>query len=87
MTFTGSGNFETPFSFALTINGGATITTGSSTETFSYSNFSVKLDASNTGTKAKPVVTATITINGSVTSTTDGTQTFSNVVYNSSDLN
>ena len=87
MTFTGSGDFDTTFSFTLAINGSATITTGSSTETFTYSNFSVKLDAFNTGTKAKPVVTATITINGSVTSTTDGTQTFSNVVYNSSDLN
>ena len=87
MTFTGSGDLETAFSFTLAINGGATITTGSSTETFSYNNFSVKIDASNTGTTQNPVVTATVTFNGSVTSTTDGTQTFNNVVYNSSDLN
>ncbi len=88
MTFTGSGDFDTSnFTFTLGINGGATITTGSSTETFAYTNFSIKLVAQNTGTQAKPVVKATITINGSVSSTTDGVQTFDNVTYDSNDLN
>lgn len=88
MTFTGSGDYETSnYSFTLAINGSATITSGSSTETFTYSNFSVKLDVRNTGTAQNPVISVTITFNGSVTSTADGTQTFNNVVYNSSDLN
>lgn len=87
MTFTGSGDIDTSFSFTLAINGSATITTGSSTESFTYSNFSIKIVATNTGTAENPVVTATVTFNGSVSSTTDGTQTFNNVVYNSNELN
>ena len=88
MTFTGSGDYETSnYSFTLAINGGATITTGSSTEAFTYSNFSVKFDVQNTGTAQNPVISVTITFNGSVTSTADGVQTFNNVVYNSTDLN
>lgn len=87
MTFTGSGDVNTTFTFTLAINGSATITTGGSTETFSYTNFSIKIEASNTGTAQKPVVKATVTINGSVTSTTDGKQTFDNVKYTEADLN
>ena len=86
MTFTGSGDIDTSFSFTLAINGGATITTGTSTESFTYSNFSIKIVATNTGTADNPVITATVTVNGSVTSAGD-TQTFNNVTYTSTELN
>ena len=87
MTFTGSGDIDTTFTFTLEINGGATITTGSSTEKFSYNKFSIKIEGTKTGTAQNPGFTATITINGSVTTTTDGTQTFDNVKYTDADLN
>ncbi len=84
MTFTGSGDFETSnYSFTLAINGSATITTGSSTEAFTYSNFSIKIAVATTAT----TTSVKITVNGSVTSTTDGTQTFNNVEYTAADLN
>ena len=87
MTFTGSGSYDTGvYSFTLAINGGATITTDGNTETFSYSNFSIKIDVVQTGTGETATAAVTITVNGSVTSTADGKQTFDNVQYTAADL-
>ena len=82
MTFKGSGNFDANYSFTLAIDGSATITTGSSTETFAYTKFSIQIDVVQTGTSPS----VTIIINGSVTSGGD-TQTFNNETYDSTELN